>query len=65
MYICVMMCRRTIMDDPFIRQYVEDLLRKIRTQVGTTCLAICLQFEFGCVCICSGIQCRFDPCGWV
>jgi hypothetical protein len=21
------------MDDPFIRQYVEDLLRKIRTQV--------------------------------
>jgi hypothetical protein len=26
-------CRRTIMDDPFIRQYVEDLLRKIRTQV--------------------------------
>jgi hypothetical protein len=28
--------RRTIMDDPFIRQYVEDLLRKIRTQVGGT-----------------------------
>eukprot|EP00878_Enallax_costatus_P008522 GHUV01008910.1.p1 GENE.GHUV01008910.1~~GHUV01008910.1.p1 ORF type:complete len:373 (+),score=151.55 GHUV01008910.1:186-1304(+) len=26
--------KRTIMDDPFIRQYVEDLLRKIRTQVG-------------------------------
>lgn len=25
--------RRTIMDDPFIRNYVEDLLRKIRTQV--------------------------------
>lgn len=25
--------KRTIMDDPFIRQYVEDLLRKIRTQV--------------------------------
>lgn len=27
-------CRRTIMDDPFIRNYVEDLLKKIRTQVG-------------------------------
>lgn len=25
--------QRTIMDDPFIRQYVEDLLRNIRTQV--------------------------------
>eukprot|EP00741_Cyanophora_paradoxa_P022159 tig00021435_g21391.t1 len=25
--------RRTIMDDPFIRQYIEDLLRNIRTQV--------------------------------
>jgi len=25
--------RRTIMDDPFIRNYVEDLLKKIRTQV--------------------------------
>lgn len=25
--------RKTIMDDPFIRNYVEDLLRKIRTQV--------------------------------
>ncbi|MCD7453661.1 COP9/signalosome complex subunit Csn2 [Datura stramonium] len=25
--------RRTIMDDPFIRNYIEDLLRKIRTQV--------------------------------
>ncbi|GFR39870.1 hypothetical protein Agub_g371 [Astrephomene gubernaculifera] len=25
--------KRTIMDDPFIRNYVEDLLRKIRTQV--------------------------------
>lgn len=22
------------MDDPFIRNYVEDLLKKIRTQVG-------------------------------
>lgn len=32
----VLLCllfRRTIMDDPFIRQYVEDLLTKIRTQV--------------------------------
>jgi COP9 signalosome complex subunit 2 len=26
--------KRTILDDPFIRNYVEDLLRKIRTQVG-------------------------------
>lgn len=25
--------RRTIMDDMFIRNYIEDLLRKIRTQV--------------------------------
>mmetsp|Transcript_4769 Transcript_4769/g.7413 ORF Transcript_4769/g.7413 Transcript_4769/m.7413 type:complete len:442 (-) Transcript_4769:74-1399(-) len=25
--------RRTIMDDPFIRNYIEDLLRNIRTQV--------------------------------
>ncbi|PHT62363.1 COP9 signalosome complex subunit 2, partial [Capsicum annuum] len=25
--------RRTIMDDPFIRNYIEDLLRKVRTQV--------------------------------
>ena len=25
--------RRTIMEDPFIRNYVEDLLKKIRTQV--------------------------------
>lgn len=25
--------RRTIMDDPFIRMYIEDLLRNIRTQV--------------------------------
>ncbi|KAG7568132.1 Winged helix DNA-binding domain superfamily [Arabidopsis thaliana x Arabidopsis arenosa] len=25
--------RRTIMDDPFIRNYMEDLLRKVRTQV--------------------------------
>ncbi len=27
-------CRRTIYDDPFIRNYIEDLLKKIRTQVG-------------------------------
>lgn len=25
--------RRTIMDDPFIRIYIEDLLKNIRTQV--------------------------------
>nr|GMD12867.1 COP9 signalosome complex subunit 2 [Ipomoea batatas] len=25
--------RRTIMDDPFIRNYIEDLLRNVRTQV--------------------------------
>ncbi|KAL6563733.1 COP9/signalosome complex subunit Csn2 [Orobanche gracilis] len=25
--------RRTIMDDPFIRNYIEDLLKKVRTQV--------------------------------
>ncbi|GAB2211349.1 hypothetical protein Droror1_Dr00024658 [Drosera rotundifolia] len=25
--------RRTIMDDPFIRNHIEDLLKKIRTQV--------------------------------
>lgn len=27
-------CRRTIMDDPFISQYIQDLLNNIRTQVG-------------------------------
>lgn len=32
--------RRTIMDDPFIRQYVEDLLRKIRTQVRVELAAV-------------------------
>lgn len=26
-------CRQTIYDDAFIRQYIEDLLKKIRTQV--------------------------------
>lgn len=26
-------CRRTIYDDPFIRKYIEDLLKNIRTQV--------------------------------
>lgn len=26
-------CRATINDDPFIRNYIEDLLRNIRTQV--------------------------------
>ena len=25
--------RRTILDDPFIRNYIEDLLRNVRTQV--------------------------------
>lgn len=25
--------RRTIMDDPFIRNYIEDLLKNVRTQV--------------------------------
>ena len=25
--------QRTVMDDPFIRQYVEDLLTNVRTQV--------------------------------
>jgi hypothetical protein len=25
--------RKTIMDDPFIRNYIEDLLKNIRTQV--------------------------------
>ena len=28
-----LLSRRTIMEDPFIRNYVEDLLKKIRTQV--------------------------------
>ena len=27
------LCRRTIYDDPFIRNYIEDLLKNIRTQV--------------------------------
>ena len=27
--------RQTIMDDPFIREHIEDLLRNIRTQVLT------------------------------
>ena len=31
-------CRRTIYDDPFIRQYIEDLLHNIRTQAS---LAAC------------------------
>lgn len=26
--------RRSILEDPFIRNYVEDLLKKIRTQAG-------------------------------
>lgn len=30
--------RKTIMDDPFIRMYIEDLLRNIRTQVLLTLL---------------------------
>ena len=29
------MHRRTIYDDPFIRNYIEDLLKNIRTQVYT------------------------------
>ncbi len=29
----VSLCRRTIYDDPFIRNYIEDLLENIRTQV--------------------------------
>ena len=27
-------CRKTIYDDPFIRNYIEDLLKNIRTQVS-------------------------------
>ncbi len=27
------LCRQTIYDDAFIRQYIEDLLKNIRTQV--------------------------------
>lgn len=34
MTVLVCFVRRTIMDDPFIRNYVEDLLKKIRTQVS-------------------------------
>ena len=30
------LCRRTIYDDPFIRNYIEDLLENIRTQVCTS-----------------------------
>jgi hypothetical protein len=37
--------RATILEDPFIRNYVEDLLRKIRTQVGGA---------GGSVCVCGG-----------
>ena len=33
----VSLCRRTIYDDPFIRNYIEDLLENIRTQV---CISI-------------------------
>ena len=29
-----LLCRRTIMDDPFISNYIEDLLKNIRTQVS-------------------------------
>ena len=28
------LCRKTIYDDPFIRNYIEDLLKNIRTQVS-------------------------------
>ena len=31
-------CRRTIYDDTFIRQYIEDLLTKIRTSVRSLCM---------------------------
>lgn len=32
--------RATILDDPFIRPYIEDLMTGIRTQVGITCRSI-------------------------
>ena len=38
-FTCLIICclfqnnRKTIMDDPFIRIYIEDLLKNIRTQV--------------------------------
>ena len=36
------LCRRTIYDDPFIRNYIEDLLENIRTQVCTQCTVAAL-----------------------
>ena len=33
MMLSTLPCRRTIMDDPFISNYIEDLLKNIRTQV--------------------------------
>lgn len=42
----VWLCRRTIYDDPFIRNYIEDLLKNIRTQVPVQpCMQSC---EKGC-----------------
>ena len=37
--------RRTIYDDPFIRNYIEDLLENIRTQVGTSGIIIALPWS--------------------
>jgi hypothetical protein len=37
-----------IMGDGFIRQYVEDLLRNIRTQVGVVVVACCWCFVLCC-----------------
>ena len=36
--------RQTIMEDTFIREHIEDLLKNIRTQVG---LVISRDFEIG------------------
>ena len=40
--------RRTIYDDPFIRQYIEDLLLNIRAQVSWLISASCLACSSSC-----------------
>lgn len=37
--------RNNIMDDPFIREHIEDLLRNIRTQVYIICILYVLKLE--------------------
>lgn len=37
--------RNNIMDDPFIREHIEDLLRNIRTQVYIICILYILKLE--------------------